>query len=166
MRRAFIFLLIIIGPAQIYAAQDEAAKAKADIDALMTAWHKAAATADEKTYFNLMALDAIFLGTDATERWTKDELRNYAESRFKGGSAWVYWATKRNIFLSADRTVAWLDEELASKSYWTCRGTAVLEKVNGQWKIRHYNLMFTIPNSAVKEIKPIVQRELAKTAGK
>ena len=166
MRRAFIFLLIIIGPAQIYAAQDEAAKAKADIDALMTAWHKAAATADEKTYFDLMAPEAIFLGTDATERWTKDEFRNYAESRFKGGSAWVYWATKRNIFLSADRTVAWLDEELASKSYWTCRGTAVLEKVNGQWKIRHYNLTFTIPNSAVKEIKPIVQRELAKTAGK
>jgi hypothetical protein len=166
MRKAFILLLMIIGAAQICAAQDAASRAKADIDALMTTWHKAAAAADEKTYFDLMAPEAIFLGTDATERWTKDEFRNYAESRFKGGSAWVYWATKRNIYLSSDRTVAWLDEELASKSYWTCRGTAALEMVNGQWKIRHYNLMFTIPNSAVREIKPVIQRELAKTEKK
>jgi len=147
-------------------APADAAKARAEIDALMTSWHKAAATADAPTYFGLLAPGAVFLGTDATERWTKDEFQAYAAGRFKAGSAWVYWATERHIGLSADGGSAWVDETLASKSYWTCRGTAALEKIDGAWKIRLYSLTYTIPNSAVPEIMPVVKRELAKTEKK
>jgi len=164
MKKAVFTTVLLLIAAGILAARNDADSAKSDIDALMTSWHRAAATADAKTYFGLMAPGAIFLGTDTSERWTKDEFQKYAAPSFKRPSAWVYVATQRNIFLSADQTFAWLDEELASKSYWTCRGTAVLEKIDGQWKIRHYNLMFTVPNSATKEIKPIIERELAKTA--
>ena len=35
-------------------------------------WHAAAAAADEDRYFAHFAPDAIFLGTDASERWTRD----------------------------------------------------------------------------------------------
>jgi hypothetical protein len=159
-----LIVLVLVCAAAVPAAplQDDAAKIKADIDGLMTVWHKAAATSDAKTYFGLMAPGAVFLGTDATERWTKDAFEKYAASAFKRPSAWAYGATERNVGLSADRATAWVDETLASQSYWTCRGTAVLEKVDGAWKIRLYSLTYTIPNSAVREIMPVVKRELAK----
>jgi hypothetical protein len=171
MSRSLITLIALIafgfsaaGAAAV--PQDDAAKIKADIDTLMTAWHKAAAVSDAKTYFGLMAPGAVFLGTDATERWTKDAFEKYAASAFKRPSAWNYWAVERNVGLSADRTTAWVDETLGSQSYWTCRGTGVLEKVDGAWMIRLYSLTYTIPNSAVREIMPVVKRELAKDAKK
>jgi ketosteroid isomerase-like protein len=163
---ALTILLLSAAATGLPAGRDDASQAKAEIDALMTSWHKAAATADAKTYFGLMAPGSVFLGTDATERWTKEEFEKYAASRFKGGSAWVYWATERNIGLAADGTTAWVDETLASKSYWTCRGTAALEKIGGAWKIRLYSLTYTIPNSAVREIMPVVKRELDKSPKK
>ena len=159
-------LLMTAAAAGFPAGPDGTARAKAEIDALMTSWHQAAATADAKTYFGLMAPGAVFLGTDATERWTKDEFEIYAAARFKTGSAWVYWATERNIGLAESGTAAWVDETLASKSYWTCRGTAALEKIGGAWKIRLYSLTYTIPNSAVREIMPVVKRELDKAPKK
>lgn len=158
MKKALIILMFIIGTTNLLSFEDEDSKIKNEIDSLLTSWHKAAAVADEKTYFNLLAPEAIFLGTDATERWTKEEFQKWAKPYFKRESAWIYSANKRFIYLSSDKTIAWFDEELASKSYWTCRGTGVLEKIKGQWKIRHYNLTFTIPNEITKEIKPLVEK--------
>jgi hypothetical protein len=33
-----------------------------------------------------------------------------------------------------------------------CRGSGVLVKVNGKWKIKHYVLSMTIPNDVSKEV--------------
>lgn len=150
-------------PANGAAAQDRAAEVAA-IDALLTSWHKAAAEADEKTYFDLMAPDAIFLGTDLSERWTKVEFEAYAAPAFARESAWVYEASRRAVVLSADGRTAWFDEDLVSKSYWPCRGTGALEKIDGAWKIRLYSLTFTIPNEATREIRPAVMKHLAPAA--
>ena len=130
--------------------------ARAEIDALLTAWHKAAATADAATYFGSMAPGAVFLGTDVTERWTREEFEAWAAPYFQRKSAWVYFATRRSISLSADGNTAWFDEDLISESYWPCRGSGALEKIGGVWRIRLYSLAFTIPNSVVPEIKPAV----------
>ena len=134
--------------------------ARKEIDALLTAWHKAAAEADEVLYFGSLAPDAVFLGTDATERWTKDELVKWAMPYFQRPSAWVFYAVSRNISLADDGRTAWFDELLHSESYWTCRGSGVLSKTPQGWKIRQYNLAFTIPNAATGEIKPIVEKAL------
>jgi hypothetical protein len=34
-----------------------------------------------------------------------------------------------------------------------CRGSGVLKKVNGEWKISHYVLSITIPND---EVNPVI----------
>jgi hypothetical protein len=34
----------------------------------------------------------------------------------------------------------------------TCRGSGVLEKKQGQWKIKHYVLSIEIPNSDVQSV--------------
>ncbi len=77
---------------------------------MLTNWHHAAAVADAETYFGYLAEDAVYMGTDATEYWTKSEFQKWAEPWFKKKSAWTIYATKRNIFISPDKTYAWFDE--------------------------------------------------------
>ena len=45
-------------------------------------WHDAAAKADEKRYFDHLTEEAVFLGTDITERWDKKAFRAYSHPHF------------------------------------------------------------------------------------
>lgn len=47
------------------------------INEYLDQWHRAAATADADAFFGAMAPDCIYLGTDASERWLRDELRTW-----------------------------------------------------------------------------------------
>src|SRR5262245_65773011 len=51
------------------------------VDTVLDGLHDAAAKADEKRYFDHFAPGAVFLGTDARERWTLEEFRAYAHAR-------------------------------------------------------------------------------------
>ncbi len=161
-----VFALSVLSITAVFAVAEETqASAGAEIDALLTVWHKAAATADAGTYFGSMAPGAVFLGTDVTERWTKEEFEAWAGPAFRKKSAWVFAAVRRSISLSADGNTAWFDEDLFSESYWPCRGSGAVEKIDGAWKIRLYSLALTIPNAAVQEIRPAVLKAFA-DAGK
>jgi ketosteroid isomerase-like protein len=131
------------------------------LDVMLTNWHHAAAVADAETYFGYLAEDAVYMGTDATEYWTKAEFRKWAEPWFKKKSAWTIYATKRNIYLSKDETYAWFDEVLIA-GFGPARGSGILVKTKDGWKIKHYNLAMTIPNEVSKEVKDLVERELNK----
>lgn len=136
-------------------------KARNEIDTLLTKWHHAAAVADAQTYFGYLADDAVYMGTDATEYWTKDEFKKWAEPWFKRKSAWTIYATKRNIYLSKDKTYAWFDEILVA-GFGPARGSGILIKTRSGWKIKHYNLSMTIPNEVSKEVKNLVESALRK----
>ncbi len=129
------------------------------IDTLLTKWHHAAAVADAKTYFGYLADDAIFMGTDAKEYWTKDEFQKWSGKYFKRKSAWNIYATKRNIYLSADKSYAWFDEVLTA-GFGPARGSGILIKTKTGWKIKHYNLAITIPNEIVPEVKKLAEEQL------
>jgi len=154
---ALAVLLAAAGPGS-------AEKSAHEIDRFMNAWHLAAAQADATTYFAALAPGAVFLGTDIRERWSKEEFQKWAAPYFQRPSAWIFRASRRQVTLSADGSTAWFDEDLVSESYWPCRGSGVLEKIAGQWKIRQYNLAFTIPNEATMGIKPVVEAALKKQA--
>jgi ketosteroid isomerase-like protein len=157
---AFCLAALALLPA-VAAARETAAQ---EIDRFLTAWHKAAAVADAKTYFGSLAAGAIFLGTDARERWSKEEFQKWAAPFFRRPSAWAFSASRRQVYLSADGSTAWFDEDLVSAHYWPCRGSGALEKIAGHWKIRQYNLAFTIPNEATAAIRPLVEAALQKQA--
>ena len=55
--------------------------------------YKMASEANFEGYFGLYTKDAIFLGTDATERWTMDEFKGYAKASFDRGRGWTYIPT-------------------------------------------------------------------------
>jgi len=126
----------------------------------MDAWHAAAAAADEEAYFALFAPDAVFLGTDATERWTVEEFRAYAHPHFKNGTGWTYTGRDRHVAFSSRGDVAWVDERLDNAKYGELRGTAVLVQVAGDWRIAHYNMVFPIPNEIAVEVVDRIKRAL------
>ena len=123
----------------------------AGIDHVLDDWHKAAADADETRYFGYAAPEFVFLGTDAGERWDLVSFHAFAHPYFAKGKAWTFVPRDRHVILSPRGDVAWFDEKLDSASYGECRGSGVLRKIGGSWKIAHYNLTIPIPNDLAKE---------------
>jgi len=123
-------------------------KEKATIHALLDAWHQAAAKAQFDDYFNAMADESIFIGTDATENWDKEEFIAFAKPYFDKGKAWSFTPLERHIFVSKDGKTAWFDELLNTQMK-ICRGSGVLVKEGKAWKIKHYVLSMTVPNDQV-----------------
>ena len=113
-----------------------------------------AATADYKNYFDLYAEESTFIGTDATEVWNKKEFMAWAKPFFEKGKAWNFTSLKRSITFSKDGNYAWFDEVLDTQMK-ICRGSGVLEKIGGKWKIRQYVLSTTVPNEVIDEVVKI-----------
>ncbi|HOD09835.1 MAG TPA: nuclear transport factor 2 family protein, partial [Flavobacterium sp.] len=100
----------------------------------------------------------------ATENWNKTAFQAYAKPYFDKGKAWNFKALERNVYFNPDNKTAWFDELLDTQMK-ICRGSGVLIKVDGQWKIKHYVLSMTIPNddsNAVIKIKTQIEDQLIK----
>lgn len=121
------------------------------IDAVLNQWHKAASESNFTDYFKLMTPNAVFIGTDATENWTKTAFMRYAKPYFDQKKGWHFTALQRNIYLSKDAHTAWFDELLSTQMK-ICRGSGVLIKIKNKWMIQHYVLSMTIPNSTTDEV--------------
>jgi uncharacterized protein (TIGR02246 family) len=128
---------------------------EAAITALLDAWHAAAARADGAGYLGPMAEDAVYLGTDARERWTLAEFRAFCEPYFARGVGWRYVPEERHLRVEGD--VAWFDELLANEKYGTCRGTGVLARRGGAWRLVHYSLSFPIPNEHAGAVVELIR---------
>ena len=124
---------------------------KSNINLVLNNWHKAAADAKFDNYMNAMTSDAVFVGTDATEYWNKQDFMNYAKPYFDKGKAWSFTPLERNIYFSNDKKTAWFDELLATQMK-ICRGSGVLIKIGKEWKIKQYVLSMTIPNDNSNEV--------------
>ena len=121
------------------------------ISILLDGFNKAAATADYNTYFDFFAEDAIFIGTDATERWTKPAFKVWAKPYFDKKTTWNFTALQRNIYFDSDSNMAWFDELLQTQMK-ICRGSGVLKKQANQWKIKQYVLSTTVPNKVLDSV--------------
>ena len=131
------------------------AQNKQELDSLMNTWHQAAAQADAELFFGLMTEEGVYIGTDATERWLRDELKEWSKKAFERSSAWTFTAIERNWhFLSPEVAIG---DELLETWMGTCRSTMVLKKVEGQWLIFHYQLSVTVPNERIQEFKTLME---------
>ncbi|WP_222982990.1 nuclear transport factor 2 family protein [Flagellimonas meishanensis] len=124
---------------------------KEKINLLLDAWHLAASDADFDAYFDKMTNDAVFIGTDATENWQNDAFKSFSKPYFDRGKAWSFTAVQRNIYIGEDGDFAWFDELLDTQMK-ICRGSGILKKANGEWKIAHYVLSIAVPNENVAEL--------------
>ena len=149
MNKKILFLFLGLGG--LLSAQTEA---KTAIGEMLDEWHLAAANADFENYFGLMTEDGVFLGTDATENWQNDEFKAFSKPYFERGKAWSFTAVERNIYLDSNGETAWFDEVLDTQMK-LCRGSGVVKKVAGEWKVAHYVLSIAVPNENVKELVAI-----------
>lgn len=124
----------------------------AEAGQVLDAFHAAAARADEPGYFGLFAPDAVFIGTDVSERWTVEQFHAYAAPAFAAGNGWVYRPRSRHVSVADCACVAWFDEVLDSQAYGTARGSGVLVAKDGAWRIAQYALTFPIPNDLAKDV--------------
>jgi ketosteroid isomerase-like protein len=122
------------------------------IEAALDAFHHAASDADGKTYFALLHEDAVFIGTDGSERWTKAQFKEFAMPYFSNGQGWTYEPRDRHIAIHDNGKVAWFDEMLDNESYGECRGTGVLLLTEKGWQISQYHLTIPIPNALAKDV--------------
>jgi hypothetical protein len=168
MTRSLLFgLLLAASPVGSSAPLPDEPFAQRTIGTVIDGWHAAAAAADEEKYFSSFTPDAVFLGTDATERWTRDEFRRFAHPYFAKGKAWTYKSTARWISFSPDHRVAWFDELLENAHLGTCRGSGVLVRIGETWRIAQYNLSIPIPNDLADDFtKRIAEHTTRKPAAR
>ena len=129
---------------------------RAAIDALIDGLHQDAHEGNFQTYFDRYTPDAVFLGTDKSERWTIDQFKVYAEPAFEDGHGWTYSVKERNW--EGEGNTRWFDEVLLNEKLGHCRGTGVVEFIDGEWKIAHYALTMLVPNDIAAEIGAQTQR--------
>lgn len=145
-----IFVALVTSPV--------AAGDRTDVDAVLDAFHLAASEADEERYFSLLAPDAVFLGTDASERWTRDEFRKWAHPHFASGKGWTFVPRTRFVTLARAGDVAWFDEVVDNAKYGECRGSGVLQKSAAGWKIEQYNLTIPVPNELASDLVRMIRQ--------
>jgi len=145
------------------AGDDQSRKVqKKAINTILDDWHLAASEANFERYFMHFASDSsIFMGTDATERWTVAEFKPWAKPYFDEGKAWDFTPVERHVYLSDNGQTAWFDESLNTPNLGPARGSGVLVKKAESWKIAHYNLSIPIPNAIVDTVVKQVDEALS-----
>ncbi|WP_294276094.1 nuclear transport factor 2 family protein [uncultured Chryseobacterium sp.] len=146
----FAFILMVLNLSTV-SAQAKYENEKTAINTMLDGFNTAAAKADFNTYFGYFADESTFIGTDATEVWDKKAFMVWAKPYFDKKQTWNFTSLKRNIYFSKDGRLAWFDELLDTQMK-ICRGSGVVEKINGQWKVRQYVLSMTVPNEIVDKV--------------
>ena len=149
MKRLFLTSLVFI-------FSINAEEQLASIDELLDGLHQDAHQGNFQTYFARYTKNAVFLGTDKTERWNIEEFKLYAMPAFKDGHGWSYTVIERNWEGGGD--VRWFDEILFNEKLGNCRGTGVIELINNEWKIAHYALTMLVPNSIAADVGSQTQK--------
>lgn len=145
MRTSFFIIFLFFSIQFLYSQNN-----LTELDKFMDNWHLQATKANFDEYFNVTSENFIFLGTAPGERWTKKEFMEFSKPYFDKGKAWDFKAKNRLWNFSTDRKIAWFDEDLDT---WmnSCRGSGILIKKNGKWKLVYYNLTVLIENEKIKE---------------
>ena len=91
------------------------AEDQTNIDALLDGLHEDAHKGNFEAYFDRYSLDAVFLGTDKTERWNIQEFKSYAKPAFADGHGWTYEVIERNWEGGGD--IRWFDEILFNEKF-------------------------------------------------
>jgi hypothetical protein len=126
------------------------------VNSFINEWHSAASKADGDTFFGSMTADAIYIGTEAGERWLRDELKEWSKQYFERESAWNFKPSNREIYFSDNEDYAWFEERLDTQMG-VCHGSGVLEMTNEGWKFKHYHLSVTVPNDKIDAFIKLVE---------
>jgi ketosteroid isomerase-like protein len=132
-------------------------EATAAVAAVLDDWHLAATQCEEERYFGHLAPEALFVGIDEHERWSKEAFKKWAHPGFVARQIWNFKSRQRNITLAPSGEIAWFDELLDTTSMGTARGSGVLMKDGKAWLIHQYLLSLPIPRESFTEVRQLIQ---------
>jgi len=157
MKTGGILLFFIITSAYAFAQEKHK-----EIHQFIDDWHKAAANADAGRFFGSMGEESVYIGTDASERWSKIAFIQFAKPYFDKGKAWDFKPYDRELHVTSDSQTVWFSE-LLSTWMGVCRGSGVLVKSVDGWKIQQYHLSVTVPNELIRDFISLVDAYEKKT---
>ena len=129
------------------------------VSAALEDFHDAASQADGPRYFKHFAPDAIYMGTDATERWTVGEFRKFVEPYFSKGRGWTYVSRERHAYVAPGGETAWFDELLDNDAYGLTRGTGAFVRTESGWKMTQYHLTIPVPNDLARSLVDQIRKQ-------
>ena len=141
------------------APESDAAYRK-QINAFVDEWHDDAAHA-RLAYFDKIAPNGIYIGTDKTEVWNREQFKAWAKRFFERKSAWSFKSVKRNVYLSPDKKFIWFDE-LLDTQMGPCQASGVIRKTDKGFEIEHYQLSIAIPNDVADKVSKMVKESETK----
>ena len=151
-----IFLALLFCTAAVADNQDSELEA---VNKVLDDFHDAAAQGDKQRYLDHFTEDGGVLGTDEWERWPKHpDFTDYVSSRFKDGVGWNYRSVERTVSISVSADIAWFDEVLFSENSGRFRGTGVLARQDGSWKVAHYAMSFLVLNENWDEVIELTRK--------
>ncbi|RZA35012.1 MAG: hypothetical protein EOP92_12710 [Lysobacteraceae bacterium] len=125
------------------------------VNAFVDEWHDDAANA-RLAYFDKIAPDGVYIGTDRTELWKRDEFKAWAKKAFERKSAWSFKATRRNVYASSDGSLIWFDELLDTPNMGPCMASGVIRKTAKGFVIVHYQLSMAVPNEVAGQVTKLI----------
>jgi len=125
------------------------------VNAFVDAWHDDAAHA-RMAYFDKIAPDGVYIGTDRTELWQRDAFKAWARKYFERKAAWSFKATRRNVYASADKSLIWFDELLDTPNMGPCMASGVIRKTATGFEIVHYQLSMAVPNELAGQVTKLI----------
>lgn len=143
-------------------ASESDAVLRKQINAFIDEWHDDAANA-RLAYFDKIAPNGIYIGTDKNELWNREQFKAWAKRFFDRKSAWSFKSTKRNVYLSPDKRFIWFDE-LLDTQMGVCQASGVMRKTDKGFEIEHYQLSIAVPNEVADKVTKIVKEHEAKPA--
>jgi hypothetical protein len=146
-----LMLVSLTGFAHISATDTEQ-----QVHAFVDQWHDDAAHA-RLAYFDKMAPNGVYIGTDKTELWSRDEFKKWAARFFERKSAWAFKATRRNVYMSPDQKLIWFDE-LLDTQMGVCQASGVIGRTATGFEILHYQLSIAVPNEVADQVTGIVKQ--------
>jgi len=149
-KKQFLLLLLLL-PTLLFSQK----YSETQINQFLDQWHKDAANVDMEAYFDKIADDGIFIGTDETEVWSKQAFYEWSTPHFEKGKTWDFTAYERNIYYSKDKKQAWFDEKLETNSV-PLRGSGVVTLSKKGIKIEHYVLSVMVPNEKYEGVTEVI----------
>lgn len=151
-----LLCLVLLAASFPSRAATDAALAR-QVNAFMDGWHDDAANA-RMAYFDKIASDGVYIGTDRKELWTRDEFKAWSKKYFDAKTTWTFKATRRNVYASADRSLIWFDELLDTRNMGPCMASGVIRKTRDGFEIVHYQLSLAVPNEVVDQVTALIGR--------
>jgi hypothetical protein len=163
MKRLILAFCLLLSTVTAFAQEADAAL-RQQVNAFVDEWHDDAAHA-RPAYFDKMAKDGVYIGTDKTELWHRDAFKTWARKYFDRKSAWAFKATKRNVYFSPDKQFIWFDE-LLDTQMGVCQASGVIRRTATGFEIEHYQLSMAVPNELASQVTKSIKEFEAKSAPK